>query len=189
VLNNTNEQWLPVLKFEGLYEVSSHGRIRNNRKVMKAYVINSGYACLKLIKDGARTSVLVHRLVAQAFCAKPDGAVEVNHIDGNKANNAASNLEWCSSSQNTQHALALGLYNAIYHTKNSLGKKHLPNTYSDYHNVSYDKARCKWVASIRANGKNLSSKRFDTELEAALHVNWIIDHYQLTDRPKNTISI
>ena len=189
MLNNTNEQWLPVQGFEGLYEVSSHGRVRNNRKVMKVYVINSGYACLKLVKDGVRTSVLVHRLVAQAFCTKSEDAIEVNHIDGNKSNNAASNLEWCSSSQNTQHALTLGLYEAIYHTKNSLGKKHLPNTHSNYHNVSFDRNRGKWTACIRSNGRNLGHKRFDTEIEAALHVNWIIDHYQLTDRPKNIISI
>ena len=73
-------------------------------------------------------------------------------------------------------------------TKNSLGKKHLKNTHSKYHNVTYDKTKQKWTACIRSNGKNLLYKRFNTEEEAALHVNYIIDILGLTDRPKNVIS-
>ena len=80
-----------------------------------------------------------------------------------------------------------GTYNKIYETKNTLGKKHLPNTKSKYHNVTYDKNRNKWVGQIRHEKKNWYMKRFNTEVEAALHVNWIIDKLELTDRPKNVI--
>lgn len=188
MLNTTNEIWKPIPNYEKLYEVSNYGNIRNSRKLLKFYKINSGYYALKLTKDGVRTSPLVHRLVALVFCPKLEEQTEVNHIDGNKQNNHATNLEWCTSSQNKQHGIASHLYDAIFETKNSLGKKHLPNPHSKYHNVTFDRSRNKWAACIRIDGKNLFQKRFDSEEDAARHVNWIIDHLKLTDRPKNIIS-
>lgn len=188
MLNTEPEIWKQIPNYEGLYEVSSYGNIRNARKLLKFYEINSGYLALKLVKEKQRISPLVHRLVAQSFCSNPNNYAEVNHIDGNKHNNHYSNLEWCTSSFNKQHALAAGYYDNIFMTKNSLGKKHLKNTLSKYHNVTYDKNRQKWTACIRSNGKNLLCKRFNTEEEAALHVNYIIDLFGLTDRPKNVIS-
>lgn len=188
MLNTDNEIWKPVPDFERFYEASTHGNIRNLReKVMKTYAINSGYQALKFTINGDRTSHLVHRLVALTFLDNPDELPEVNHIDEDKTNNRLDNLEWKSSSGNKQHSIATGTYDKIYTTKNSLGKKHLPNNYSEYHNVSFDKNRDRWVGSIRVDGKNMHSKRFKTEEEAALHVNWIIDELGLTDRPKNII--
>jgi len=188
VLNINNEIWTPVPNFEKLYEISTNGRVRNNRnKIMKTYTNNSGYECIKFTVNKVRTSHLIHRLVAITYINNPNNLPEVNHIDEDKHNNQKLNLEWVTSSANKQHSIASGTYNAIYETKNSLGKKHLPNTYSKYHNVSFDKARNKWSAMIRVNGKNMFQKRFNTEIEAAEHINWIIDELQLTDRPKNII--
>lgn len=51
----------------------------------------------------------VHRIVARCFVENPHGYLEVNHKDGNKANNKASNLEWCTRSQNNRHAFKIGL--------------------------------------------------------------------------------
>lgn len=51
----------------------------------------------------------VHRLVANYFVPNPNGYSEVNHIDGNKENNCADNLEWCTRSQNNRHAFQTGL--------------------------------------------------------------------------------
>lgn len=51
----------------------------------------------------------VHRLVAKAFIQNPNNYKEVNHIDGNKKNNHASNLEWCSRGKNVKHSFELGL--------------------------------------------------------------------------------
>ncbi len=53
--------------------------------------------------------VYIHRLVATVFCANPNCYKEVNHIDGNKENNRAENLEWCSRSENNKHAFRSGL--------------------------------------------------------------------------------
>lgn len=51
----------------------------------------------------------IHRLVARCFIENPNNYAEVNHIDGNKANNNVSNLEWCTRSQNNKHAVKTGL--------------------------------------------------------------------------------
>lgn len=188
MLNFNEEIWKPIPGFEKAYEASTFGQIRNNRgKVMKTYTINSGYACLKFTVNKVRTSHLVHRLIAITFIDNPDKLPEVNHIDEDKHNNNVINLHWISSSGNKQHSIKTGTYAKIFTMRNSLGKKHLPNAVSKYHNVGYDKSKKRWTACIRVNGENMFFKRFKTEKEAALHVNWIIDELQLTDRPKNTI--
>ena len=64
-----------------------------------------------LSKQGKVKTITVHRLVAQAFIPNPDSKPEVNHIDGDKKNNNMSNLEWCTSSENVQHAVDTGLIN------------------------------------------------------------------------------
>jgi len=189
VLNN-NEIWKPVKGFENFYEVSDLGKIRNKRgNLMKFYINNKGYACIDFRVNTVRTKKLVHRVVAETFLENVDKLPEVNHKDEVKSNNAVTNLEWCSRSHNKQYSMATGTYNKIYTNKNSLGKKHLPNPTSIYHNVGFDKARGKWTATIRHEGKNLERKRFNSEEEAALHVNYLIDKYGLYDRPKNIIQM
>lgn len=187
MLNNNEEIWKPVKGFENYYEISTLGRIRNSRKIMKTYINNSGYECIDFTVNKVRTKHLVHRLMLLTFVDNPNNLPEVNHKDENKANNTLDNLEWCSRSHNKQHSIKSGTYNKIFTQKNTLGKKHKPNTASKYHNVGYDKERNKWTAVIISNKQRLGFKRFDTEEEAALHVNWIIDQYNLTDRPKNII--
>jgi hypothetical protein len=188
MLNNFTEEWKPIPGFEKFYEASTHGRIRNIRgKIMKTYKINSGYHCLKFTINGERTSHLVHRLIAKTFLGTFIDRPEVNHRNENKDDNSLLNLDWETRSGNKQHSMKTGTYNCMYTARNSLGKKHLPNNTSKYHNVSYDKARDKWRGCIRHEGKNLESKRFDTEEEAALHVNYLIDKYNLHDRTRNVI--
>ena len=62
-----------------------------------------------LTRNGVQTNVLVHRVLAEAFIPNPKNKKYVNHIDGNKTNNALSNLEWCTSRENCLHAYATGL--------------------------------------------------------------------------------
>lgn len=58
---------------------------------------------------GYTKSVLVNRVVALRFLPNPNKLPQVNHIDGNKANNAVENLEWASGSENERHAHRTGL--------------------------------------------------------------------------------
>lgn len=76
-------------------------------KVLKPGISGSGY---QYINTGQR-NYYVHRLVAQQHCQRPAGCDFVNHKDGDKKNNAASNLEWCTREQNMQHAVDNHLHN------------------------------------------------------------------------------
>ena len=182
------EIWEPVKGFEGYYEISNYANIKNSKgRILKTYLLNNGYVALKLHKDKVRTSHLVHRLVASTFIENNDiNKTEVNHINGNKQDNTLHNLEWVTRSENTQHALNLGLYDKIYTMKNNLGKKK-KDSISKYYSVCYDRTRDKWIGSIRHNNVIYYRKRFDTQEKAALHVNWILDTLGLTDRPRNVI--
>lgn len=119
------EEWRPVVGFEGLYEVSSLGDVRRigpaaktghgrgggaviGRHVRK-HMIPGGYWHVQLWRKGGPKTLLVHRVVAAVFIGPlPDGK-EVNHLDGDKANNAATNLEYVTRSENMQHAYRTGL--------------------------------------------------------------------------------
>lgn len=76
---------------------------------MATHINAFGYPRLQLARDGTKTNVFVHLLVAQAFVPNPHGKPEVNHVDGNKLNNTAVNLEWATRCENNQHAHDTGL--------------------------------------------------------------------------------
>lgn len=93
------------------YEVSSFGQVRRigARQVLKPSPSGKGYLRVSLYKDGTQKSVLVAKLIALAFLGpRPDG-LQINHIDGIKANNRPENLEYCTASHNNKHAFRLGL--------------------------------------------------------------------------------
>ena len=171
-----------IAGYEGCYLIGNDGSIWNRRKRLQTFKINSGYEAIILTHNGKRKHHLIHRLVAEHFITNPERKKEVNHIDGNKLKNDAYNIEWCTSAENKQHAIAIGL--KVYNNP-TLGKK--TSRVSTYNNVGYDKSRNKWFGVVRVNNKNYYQKRFDTEIEAALHVNWILDQLGLTNRPRNII--
>lgn len=105
------ELWKSIEGYEGLYEVSNFGNVKSitRNKVMKPGSHKFGYRYVILYKEGSNKSVLVHRLVADAFIPKISGEEDVNHIDGNKSNNCVENLEWVSKSENMKHAYQSGL--------------------------------------------------------------------------------
>lgn len=72
-------------------------------KVLRASKNSAGYMLVVLCKNGKHFNKMVHRLVAQAFIPNPNNHKEVNHIDENKGNNKADNLEWCTRSYNVNY--------------------------------------------------------------------------------------
>lgn len=68
-----------------------------------------GYLQVQIMREGKRYTRYVHRLVAECFLDNPLLLAEINHKDGDKSNNSADNLEWCSRSENMKHAYRTGL--------------------------------------------------------------------------------
>jgi hypothetical protein len=113
-------RWMPVKGYEGLYEVSSDGRLRslNYRGVkgrvgeISSYPDSDGYLQVRLWKDQKPRYRKVHRLVAEAFIPNPHEFPQINHKDEGKANNSIDNLEWCTAR-----------YNVNYGTRNERSKE------------------------------------------------------------------
>ena len=101
--------WKPVIGYENLYEVSNNGIIRSLKTELKQYKTGRDYFTVKLCDGITQRGFRVHRLVAIAFCEKPNGYDCVNHINGNKEDNRAENLEWCTNTENVRHAFLNGL--------------------------------------------------------------------------------
>lgn len=104
-------EFMPIKGYEGKYLISKCGDVYSlrSKKVLKPFVNEKGYSVVELWNNYNRRSAKVHRLVAETFIPNPNCRTEINHKDGNKGNNRAENLEWCTRSENLKHAYALGL--------------------------------------------------------------------------------
>ena len=100
-----------VIGYEGLYKISPNGEIFSeySKRLLKPYVASDGYLRVNLCKDKKVKITMLHRIVAETFIPNPNNLPVVNHIDGNKANANAKNLEWATFSENSYHAFATGL--------------------------------------------------------------------------------
>ena len=89
------EEWRAVPGYEGLYEVSNKGNVRNVRRnnIIKGFINTKGYIQVCLYKNGIRKNFTVHRLVAEVFIPNPYNLPQVNHKDEDKSNNNVDNLE------------------------------------------------------------------------------------------------
>ena len=121
------EAWKPIVGYEDAYAVSNYGRVKNlaridnmgkfkRERILRQPKTPNGYLHVHLSKDGKAKWCLVHRLVAEAFCDKPDGCDVVNHIDNDKHNNRSDNLEWTTYKGNMQWASKQGRMH--YHPDN-----------------------------------------------------------------------
>ena len=109
------EIWKDIFGYDGMYQVSDLGRVMSNKygrwKVLKNGTTSSGYLTVCLLKDKKANCLLVHRLVASAFI--PNDNIfnnQINHINEDKTDNRASNLEWCTAQYNST-------YNDLHHRR------------------------------------------------------------------------
>ena len=123
------EQWKPVQVkgFEGLYEVSSYGRVRSlartikasdrivnyKTRVLKQNIDSGGYAQVTLCNHTKRKTIGVHVLVAEAFIGKRPKGLDICHNDGKATHNHPHNLRWASRSENCKDKTIHGTHNFL----------------------------------------------------------------------------
>ena len=113
------EVWKDIKGYEGFYQVSNLGRVRSfyrmsgkanifhKGRVVKPILGSVGYFVVSLYKHGACKQMHVHRLVAEAFCEKPNGCNIVDHINTDVKDNRASNLRWTTIKGNVNNPLSV----------------------------------------------------------------------------------
>jgi len=149
----TEERWLPIVGYEGLYEVSDLGRVKSLARkgtrggIMKPYLSKKGYCFNSLSKNNIEKIFSIHRLVLEAFF--PLEEKEVDHINNIRTDNRLINLRWCSRSENMRKQ------------NKKIGCS------SQYKGVCWDKSNKKWTAQCKINNKNKTIGAFNDEVEAA----------------------
>lgn len=108
-----DEIWKDIEGYEGLYQVSNKGRIRNKKhKILKTwnkqgkkkyYNSENDYQKIHLSKNNILKTYQVHRLVANAFIPNYKKLPQINHKNGKKNDNRVENLEWCTCKENVRH--------------------------------------------------------------------------------------
>ena len=113
-----NEEWRDVVGYEDLYQVSSEGRVKSlerkvkhwcggeriqKERILKPVVVGGGYLRVVLYAGGKPKKFFAHRLVCQTFHENPDNKPQVNHINEDKTDNRACNLEWSTRRENINH--------------------------------------------------------------------------------------
>lgn len=129
------EIWKDIKGYEGIYQISNHGRIKSFKQNSEGYILKNTnkygwYFTVNLVKGKARETKRIHRLVAEYFIPNPTGKPQVNHIDGNKQNNHVSNLEWVTSKENMHHCATLNPH--LYDGMNKYNQFVKPNTIMQY---------------------------------------------------------
>lgn len=112
------EEWQDIEGYEGLYQVSSMGRVKSlkrkahhwrggeltiKERILKPITDSFGYRIVNLHTGGKQKTHKVHRLVCQAFHENPENKPHVNHINEIKTDNRACNLEWATAKENNNH--------------------------------------------------------------------------------------
>jgi hypothetical protein len=169
----SKEIWLPVKGFEGRYEVSNFGSIRsldmyiNNPHGSKSFKKGrtlrqtkngKGYLAVKLCLNGLQKSLVVHRIVAEAFVPNKMNYPQVNHLNGIKSDNRTDNLEWCTNRQNIIHAYNNGLI------KTNKGEAH--------HMSKLKQTEVDEIRVFLSNGETMSSlaRKYSVTVTSIYHI-------------------
>lgn len=137
------EEWRKIQGYDR-YEVSNLGQVRRENKVSQCS--HNGYYRVSLWKEGVKTNMYVHRLVALTFLPNPDAKPTVNHKDHNRKNNSLDNLEWATYQEQSLHSPS-------------------PLGVSGCRNIHPTKEGS-WVVQIQRNRQSIFTKTFLTLSEA-----------------------
>ena len=99
------ENWKVIEGTGNHYEVSDLGNVRCDGSIVPLKIELTGYVSVKIKLVFGTRNFWLHRVVAAYFCSNPENKEQVNHIDGDKQNNKASNLEWCTNTENQRHRI------------------------------------------------------------------------------------
>lgn len=120
------EIWKDIKGYEGLYQVSNLGNVKNLKRkvkisktlekykeipehILKPIKNKCGYLYVSLANNGKIKNVRVHKLVAEAFIPNDNKILQINHINGLKSDNRVENLEWVTCKDNINKAWEMGL--------------------------------------------------------------------------------
>ena len=151
-----NELWIDIVGYKGLYQVSNKGRVKSlvrkfvpRDRILSDVPDGEGDYIVGLSKDGVQITRTIHQLVAESFLGfvRNGCTMVVNHIDFDRKNNNAKNLE-------------------IVSVRDNNNKKHMPSS-SKYTGVNLYKKTGRWRAGISINGKKTHIGYYATEIEAS----------------------
>lgn len=172
-----HEVWKDIEGSKGLYQISNFGNVKSlnynhtkTEKQLKPVMHRNGYSVVNL----SGTIYSVHRLVAEAFIPNPDGKLQVNHIDGNKQNNHAFNLEWVTAKENMEHAVQNGLLNTDSEVKIKSAKENIKKA------IERNKVK---VDQYDIDGNFICS--FDSVIEASMATGANATHISLCAKGKH----
>lgn len=99
------EVWADIPGYEGLYQASTYGRIKNKRteKILKPIKHHNGYYAVSLYGENKQKILLVHRIIAATFLPTPQDKPTINHKSEVKTENQVWNLEWCTHKYNNNY--------------------------------------------------------------------------------------
>ena len=154
------EEWRDVVGYEGLYQVSSFGRVKalarswvtgnggtnsHPEKIMCQQKDHNGYPFVGLCKKGTQKFKKVHRLVMEAFVPNPDNLPVINHRNEVKTANYPDNMEWCDAKYNTNYGSsrkrAAEKFRGFRHSAESIEKMRLANLGRKHSEETKDKWR------------------------------------------------
>jgi len=113
--------WINIADYNGDYKINELGEIKSirriivekknkkrilNERILKPVINCAGYYVVSLHNNANAKTHLIHRLLAIAFIPNPEKKPQINHKDKNKLNNNLSNIEWCTSRENSRHSNA-----------------------------------------------------------------------------------
>ena len=155
-MRNSEEKFVDVVGYEGVYQVSDFGRVKSlargskgEDRILKPWLAGKGYPQIRLSVNGKTKTTYVHTLVAESFLGhSTDSGLVIDHLDGNKLNNYVWNIEVVTNRENI-----------------SRFRKDRATLSSQY--VGVCKVGKGWVSKIYADGKSNYLGTFETELEAA----------------------